>query len=73
MNINISFNNKTQLYDAQVFDGPDGIDSVAFHCKSLCELFQKIIVFSTMNSLTYCEAGAEITNANQYYFGSLDL
>lgn len=57
MIITINFNNETQLYDAKVFDGPDGIDSVEFHCKSLGEIFEKIMVFSTMNSLSYCEDG----------------
>lgn len=43
------------VFNAKVYDGPDGIDSASLSASTLGELFQKIIVFSAFNGLTYSD------------------
>lgn len=68
MKIEINLNSQTEVWEAKVWDGPDGIDHADFHCGSLGECFEEITRFQIMNGLTY------IDDANvsvQTYFDDL--
>lgn len=55
MHIEITESFQGGIFYAKVYDGPDGIDSASLSASTLGELFQKIIVFSAFNGLTYSD------------------
>jgi len=69
MHIAINFNHQTLKYNAIVFDGPDGIDDAKFAGSSLGEVFEKILIFHAMNSLTYSDSPEEGLKS---YFRSIE-
>ena len=44
-------------YTATIWDGPDGIDEDSFVCRSLGECFEQIVMWRTLNALSYREGG----------------
>ncbi len=56
MKIEINYILQDDQYYAKICDGPDGIDEADFLCSSLGECFEQIIIWRTLNSLSYREA-----------------
>jgi hypothetical protein len=56
MKIEITQNPETSMYEYKVYDGPDGIDYKEGLELDLGQVFEQIIIFRTLNALSYCEA-----------------
>jgi hypothetical protein len=56
MKIEITQNPETSMYEYKVYDGPDGIDYKEGLELDLEQVFEQIIIFRTLNALSYCEA-----------------
>ncbi len=69
MNLTVNYDFQTKQYHAKIFDGPDSIDSAEFLCDSLGGVFEKVLIFITMNGLTYCETPEEGLKS---YFRSIE-
>jgi hypothetical protein len=55
MKIEISLNPETSMYEYEVWDGPDGIDYDEGLGLDLGQVFEKIIIFRTLNAQHYTE------------------
>jgi hypothetical protein len=55
MRIEITQNPETSMYEYEVWDGPDGIDYDEGLGLDLGQVFEKIIIFRTINSQHYTE------------------
>ena len=55
MKIEINYIPQDDQYYAKIFDGPDLIDEANFLCSSLGEVFEEIVKWRTLISVSYCE------------------
>ena len=55
MKIEITYIPQDDQYYATIYDGPDLIEEEDFLCSSLGEVFEEIVKWRTLISVSYCE------------------
>ena len=53
MKIEINYIPQDNQYYAKIYDGPDGLEEEDFLCSSLGEVFEEIVRWRTLISLSY--------------------